>query len=44
MAGTSGQDMGCPYGAPMTQGPQLGSFVLKLSNVTTTNKKVREFV
>jgi hypothetical protein len=35
---------GYPYDAHMTQGPQLGSFVLELSNVTTTNKNVREFI
>jgi hypothetical protein len=35
---------GYPYDAPMTQEPQLGSFVLERSNVTTTNKNVREFI
>jgi hypothetical protein len=33
-----------PYDAPMTQEPQIGSFVLERSNVTTTNKNVREFI
>ena len=37
ITGTSGHDMSYPYGAPMTQGPQAGYFMLKLLNVTTTN-------
>jgi hypothetical protein len=41
---TTDRIWGYPYYAHMTQGPQLGSFVLKLSNVTTTNKNIREFI